>query len=50
MPQIDEYSRASFELAYLNAIKQNKEVFTFQGQDVLVEYAKYWLEAADAAD
>ena len=38
------YEIARLEAAYNEAVEKNEEMFSFQGHDVLVAYAKYLLE------
>ena len=37
----DQARYAALKLAYAEAVKNNQEVFQFEGHDVLVGYAKY---------
>jgi hypothetical protein len=40
----DRAMLARFIVAYLDAVSKDQEVFTFDGHDFLVSYAKYLLE------
>lgn len=37
----------SFRPAYTNAVKENKEEFTYKGQPMLTKFAKYVCEFSD---
>lgn len=42
---IKEEKVIEFEQEYLKALKEEKEIFIFAGQEVLTLYAKYMLQA-----
>lgn len=42
---IKEEKIIEFEQEYLKALKEEKEIFIFAGQEVLTLYAKYMLQA-----
>jgi len=44
----DIHKLAQFKVARDNAIKAGKDVFSFEGHEVLVSYAKYLIEYLDA--
>ena len=44
MGQVNEENISSFMDAYNKAVEENQVYFTFEGQDVLVKYAKYLIE------
>jgi len=48
MAEITTENIARFKKAYNRAVKTNKTVFIFEGQEVLVTYAKYVIQYADS--
>ena len=44
MGQVNKENISGFMDAYNKAVEENQVYFTFEGQDVLVKYAKYLIE------
>jgi hypothetical protein len=42
--EFDKQSLAKLKKAYNKAVKENKDTFVFEGQELLVSYAKYLIE------
>ncbi len=47
MAQVTEENIPSFIDAYNKAVEENQAYFTFEGQEILVKFAKYLIEYAE---
>lgn len=46
--EFDRQKLSNLKRAYTNALKDKKEVFKFEGNDLLVSFAKYLIEYLDS--